>query len=60
MEAIVYKNNIKLLICYNQNYNVGNQWMDGLMDQLDGWIDGWIDQCIDRLIDKSMDRPING
>ena len=65
MEAIVYKNSIKLLICYNQNYKVGNQWIDGLMD---GWIDGsinalmdeWIDKCIDRWMDRSKDISING
>ena len=39
---MVYKKNFKLLISYNQNYKVGNQWIDGLMDQLDRWMDRWI------------------
>ena len=48
MKAILYKNNIKLLIFHNQNYNMGNQWIDGLMDQLDRWIDGLMDGWIDQ------------
>ena len=68
MEAIVYKNNIKLLIC-GQSKLQGGEPMDGWMDGwTDGWMDrsinaltdGWIDKCIDLWIDRSMDRSING
>ena len=53
MEAIVYKNNIKLFVD-NQNYKVGKEWIDGLMDHLYGWMDGWIDQCINGWLYLSM------
>ena len=56
MEAIVCKNNIKILIFNNQSYKVGNQWINGSMDHLiDRWMDGSMDLLNDRWIDGSMD-----
>ena len=56
MEAIVFKNNIKLLFVDNQNYKVQNQWIDGWIVH---WIDGWINRCIDRRNNLLNDRWID-
>ena len=50
MEAIVYKNNIKLLICGQsklQNGKPVDRWINWIDIWMVQWIDGWIDQCID-------------
>ena len=60
MEAIVYKTILSYYFVDNQNYKVGNQWMDGSMDQLDGWMDGWMVQWIDGWMDGSIYALING
>ena len=74
MEAIVFKNNINILICWQPKLQSGepmDRWIGsiGLMDRwIDGsmewWMEGWIDKCIDGWmdgsIDWSMDILING
>ena len=67
MEAIEYKNNIKILICWQSKLQSGEPmdlWIDGsivLMDGLmDGWINGWMDGSINALINGSIDWLIDG
>ena len=55
MEAMVNKKKLSQYFFDNQNYKVGNQWIDGLMDQLDRWFDGLIDGWMDDSIDGLMD-----
>ena len=63
MEAMVYKNNIKLLICWQSKIQSGERmdwWIDGLMYKLDGSMDQWIDQMIYELMDWSIDIFTDG
>ena len=56
MEAIVFKNNIKLLICWQSKLQSGepmDRWFAGLMDQSMHW-------SMDQSIELLMDRLING
>ena len=59
MEAIVCKNNIKLLIFLQSKLQSGepmDRWINGSMDHLiDRWMDGWVDRLNDQWIDGSMD-----
>ena len=46
MDGIVYKNNIKILICWQSKLQSGepmDQWIDGSIGLMDGWIDGLMD-----------------
>ena len=46
MEAIVYKNNIKLLIYWHPKLQSGepmDRWIDGSIGYMDRWMDGLMD-----------------
>ena len=72
MEATVYKNNIKILICWQSKLQSGepiDQWIDGSIDWLmvqwmdrlnDQWVDGSMDGWMDQMIYESMDWSIDG
>ena len=61
MEAILYKNNVKLLICWQSKLQSGEPmdwWIDGSIGSMDGWFDGLMNGCIDQSMHWSMDRLI--
>ena len=71
MGAIVYKNNIKLLICLQSKLQGGepmDRWINGSIGSMDGWFNGLMNGSIyqsiywsmDWWIYRSMDRSING
>ena len=57
MDAIVYQNNIKILICWQSKLQSGepmDQWIDGSIGSMYGWFGGLMDGWIDRSIHLSM------
>ena len=59
MEAKVFKNNTKLLVCWQPKLQSGepmDSWMDG---SLDWWMDQSMHWSIDQSIEWSMDRLVN-
>ena len=54
---MVYKNNSKILICWQSKLQSGEPmdwWIDGSIGLMDGWFDEWIDGLINALIDGSI------
>ena len=63
MEAIVYKSNIKPLICWQSKLQSGepmDRCIDGSIGSMDGWFYGLMDRWINALIDGSIDWMIDG
>ena len=62
MEAIVYRNNIKLLICLPSKLQSGepmDRWIDGSIGWMVRWIDGSMDRSINAWIDGLIDQWID-
>ena len=54
MEAIVYKNNIKLLVCWQSKSKSGEPmdwWIDGSI----GWMNWWMDRSMNLIMDQSIE-----